>query len=140
MDGRVAVIGGGLVGCETAEFIADSSHEVIIIEALDEIARDAERLHRRFLIKRLEKKCLRIITKATLKEIRENCVLIGKNNEEVKIENVNSIVLALGYESNNKIEFSSNDRNIFVYDIGDYKKPRNILNAIHEGFRLANSL
>lgn len=140
INSRVVVIGGGFVGCETADFISDHGYEVIIIEALDEIARGMERLHKSFVLKRLENKCVRVVTKAIVKEIKENCILIKKNNKEIKLENVNSIVLALGYESNDKIGFLSNNRNIAVYKIGDYKKPDNILNAIHEGFRLANIL
>ena len=41
---KVAVIGGGLVGCEVADFLAEKGHEVTIIEMLPQIGTDIGRL------------------------------------------------------------------------------------------------
>ena len=43
---HVAILGGGLIGCETALFLAKAGHEVTIVEMLDEIAPEANWMHK----------------------------------------------------------------------------------------------
>ena len=53
---RVIVLGGGLVGCETAEFLAEKGHEVTVLELRDSLAPDLETRARRLLLPRLEQR------------------------------------------------------------------------------------
>ena len=48
--GRVAVVGGGLVGCETAEFLAQKGNQVILLEGEDELAPDQSNTLRQELV------------------------------------------------------------------------------------------
>ncbi|MBR5260798.1 MAG: FAD-dependent oxidoreductase, partial [Oscillospiraceae bacterium] len=53
---RVAVLGGGLVGCETGLHIAQKGHEVTIVEMRERVAPDANPRHRPLLMKELEQR------------------------------------------------------------------------------------
>lgn len=77
---RVIVIGGGLVGCETAEFLAKKGKEVILIEVLGEIAPQALGDNRKFLLGKLNRLRVEIRANTVAKKITEEgvfCVTRG---------------------------------------------------------------
>ena len=51
---KVLVVGGGMVGAETADFLAEQGHEVAIIEMRDAIGPDVIHEHRIFLMEAFE--------------------------------------------------------------------------------------
>lgn len=59
---RVLIIGGGMVGSETADLLSEHGHEVTIVEMLPEIGRDVQEAVRYFLFKRLEEKRVTVYT------------------------------------------------------------------------------
>ena len=63
---KIAVIGGGLVGCEVADFLAEKGHEVTIIEMLPQIGTDIGPVVGPILFARLEKNNVKVITGAKL--------------------------------------------------------------------------
>ncbi|MEX0973892.1 MAG: FAD-dependent oxidoreductase [Bacillota bacterium] len=73
---RVAVIGGGLVGCETAEYLAERGHQVTIVEMLPKIAADVGPLVGALLLDRLAKYDVQIVTGAKLSSIRDHEVVV----------------------------------------------------------------
>lgn len=131
VKGKVVVIGGGSVGTETAEYLAEKGKEVIVIEMLDEVATDLPVIARQLHLIALEEKNVRIITGATVQEITDTAITASKQGEKLDIP-ADSVILALGYQSDtclrDKLE------GLRVVRVGDCVKPRNILNAIREGF------
>jgi 2-enoate reductase len=71
---EVVIVGGGSIGCETAEFLVQDGKRVTILEMLEKAAADAPYLHWLGLMKELEKsvrletrvKCIRITEKGVL--------------------------------------------------------------------------
>jgi len=137
---NVIIIGGGMVGCETADFLADPGDNLItgrtnvtIIEMLRDIALDMSPEARYVLLERLHAKKVEIITSATIKEIIDDKVVIIKNGEEMIIHGKNSIVLAMGATSVDELINKIKDKVAEVYVVGDAKKPRKGLEAVAEG-------
>lgn len=131
---RVAVIGGGMIGGETANHLAHLGREVTILEMLPEIARDVSPAARDFLKKDLAAKNVIIRSSTRVKEVLPDGLLIEKNNKEEKIGPFDAIVLALGSESVDMLKTILKDKFPRLIIIGDAVKPRHALEAIAEGY------
>ncbi|MEM3715368.1 MAG: FAD-dependent oxidoreductase, partial [Nitrososphaeria archaeon] len=137
---NVVVAGGGSVGCETAEYLAEQGKRVTIIEMLDEIAEDMPYSSKIILKKKLSECQVNVILGHELKEITENSVVTVNKKGECEIIECDTVVLALGSLPNSSV--ISAFKHIFpkTYAIGDCLKPRRLLEAIHDGYRVAFSL
>lgn len=137
---RIVVAGGGLVGCETALFLAQQGKKVVVVEMMDEAATELNMISRTLLLELLEKNDVEIKTGVKVEEILEDGVMvIDKFLNRVKIE-ANSIVLALGFRSRIDVVKSLEELAPEVYTIGDCVTPRKLINAIHEAFNVAVEL
>lgn len=137
---NVVVVGGGLVGCETAEFMAATGASVMIVEMLDDIAADMGLLDKALLLMRLEEMGVTIITGGTVTAFRENGVVMEKAGKEETINGVDTIVLALGYKADVTMQPLLEKKGIPYHMIGDCAGPRKIVEAIYEGFLNAYQL
>lgn len=132
---RVVVIGGGLVGAETADFLAHHGKEVSIIEMMDEIMRDGEPTPRAMLIDRLAKNGVNIYTETQVTAIESDAVVAERGGESVRLEGINTVIIAIGVRANKTLEESLVDKfsgELFV--VGDAKKAKNGYLGIQEGF------
>ena len=73
---QVVIIGGGLVGCETAEFLADKGKTITIIEMLDEIALGVGSSIKVGLLNRLKVKGVTMVISTQCRQINEGGVVI----------------------------------------------------------------
>jgi len=133
---NVIVCGGGLVGCETAHFLSEDN-SVTIIEMLDDIAPGTETLSRKVLLQELKENKVRILVKHKIEKV-EGHKLIVEDLEEgnCKTFEFDELVFALGNEPYIPFKFEG----VPSYVIGDAKKVRRIIDAIHEGFNIAIKL
>jgi len=131
VEGRVIVVGGGMVGCETADFLAERGKEVMVVEMLPEIATDMERNTRKLLLKRLDELGVKILPNMKVEEITDKGV---KTTEQLL--RADSVVIALGSVPNAKLAEDLRGSNLELFTIGDCAKPRKLWEAIHEGCRV----
>jgi NADH dehydrogenase FAD-containing subunit len=124
-----------LVGCDTAEFLADQGKKVVLVEMLDDIALDEEPRTRVLLLERLEYLKVDIRVGCKIHAVNGVNVLadVGGKGETIPAE---SVVLATGYEANNALELSLRKQGYKVKTIGDCWAPSNIKEAIHQGFHV----
>lgn len=129
LDGRVApgknvlMVGGGMTGVETADFLGEHNRKVTILEMRDEIALEEEMIPKAFLMPRLSEHGIQAITGAKVKEFTEDGVIYTKDGEEMKIGGFDTIALAMGMKTNNPLEEALKDYKGKVLVIGDAKKP-----------------
>jgi NADH dehydrogenase FAD-containing subunit len=143
----VVVVGGGKVGSETADFLAERGdfnfvqrREVTIVEMLPDIASDMYAATRYFLMGRLRADDVNMITSATVKEILDDGVVFTRNGVEETIRGIDNVVLALGAKSVDELSQGIKDKVAEVYVIGDAKEPRRALEAIAEGAEIARAI
>ncbi len=137
---NVFMVGGGMVGCETAEFLADKGAKVTIIEMLGRVATDMGLLARALLMERMKKKGIKIFTKKRVKEINPGGLTLEDDGHIESIDHVDTIVLAVGYRSDRDLQKIIEEKGIPFYRIGDCSEPRDMKEAIHEGFLRACEL
>ncbi len=94
---KVVVIGGGLVGCETAVHMADDGHDVTILEMLPEPAVDAGHFHRIALLEELKKCHLKVCHRCT-RITEEGVYSVDGNGKEVFFP-ADTVIMAAGMRS-----------------------------------------
>lgn len=120
---RVLVIGGGMTGVETADYMAEHGKAVTIVEMRPDIALDEAAAPRFFLIPRLKEHGVNWEVNATVKEILPDGVIYEKAGEEHRLSGYDTIVLALGVRSCNPLEETVKAMGKEVFVIGDANKP-----------------
>ena len=136
----VLVIGGGLVGCETADYLAGQGKKVTIVEMLKSTAKDIGPAARFFLRKRLKENQVTIMTRTTVKSIADDGVSLETPEGEKKIGPFDIIVLAIGATSIRDLEEKARSIVPEVYVIGDAAKPGKILAVVEQGAEIALKL
>ena len=137
---KVVVLGGNMVGCEVADWLGFHRKDVTIIEMMEEVALDVDGFHKPFLMDRLAQWGVKIITHARVKKITDNGVVVDRDGQEETIGGADSIVLALGTKSVNKLAEQLKGKVSEVHVIGDAKEPRKAMDAIHEGAKVARAI
>ena len=138
---HVAIIGGGLVGCETAAYLAQEDRRVIILEMLGELAPDQSPSLRGELLRRLhENPAVEIRTSTEVVSIGEHSITLRSNGQESAIEDLDTIVIAAGAQPYNPLEGILKPLMNEVYAVGDCDRPRKAAEAIHEAFHVAYRL
>jgi 2,4-dienoyl-CoA reductase-like NADH-dependent reductase (Old Yellow Enzyme family)/thioredoxin reductase len=134
---KVLIIGGGGIGAEVADFLSENGKEVTLVEMLDEIATDLVFNIKHYLVKRLEEKGVTILTSTKVKELGKGYALVEDGSGSRKIGGFDTIVLALGSISDNRIAARLEGKVPELYVIGDALQPREALEAVYEGEEIA---
>lgn len=133
------VIGGGMVGVETAEFCRDYCERVAVVEMKEEIATDLYMTVRADLLNRFKKAGIEIYTNTKVVRIEGNNVYAEQNGQELVFEGFDNIIFAVGSKPHVPFEDVENLAEE-VYVIGDAKEARSALEAIYEGARVGMSI
>ena len=139
--GTVAVIGGGMVGCETAEYLAARGCKVSVIEMMDKIAAGESTTILPTLLENYKTYGVEQYPSHKVKEFRMDAVVCeNKDGAEVTIP-CDYIVLAMGARSNEFDAAALEAASIPMYSIGDAAgKAADISNAIRTGYDTACQL
>ena len=137
---KAVVIGGGMIGCEIADYLAEKGQEVAIIEILPELAMDAFFPIRKILLKRLEERRVQFFTKVREERITTGGVEIVEASGERRLIQADKIIVAAGSTPNTALSRSFSKKGVEFYAIGDCKESRKILEAIHEAYSVAMNL
>ncbi len=132
-EGKSVVIGGGVVGMETADLLLEQGNDVTVIEMLPALMKDLngfQRMHFDLLIIPKLSDCL-VETKVT--EICGDKVKTDKGT----IEGVQSVILAAGYKPVNGLADELRDSIPEICTVGDAVKPAKIFDATHQAFAAA---
>ncbi len=132
VGGRVVVAGGGMIGTETADYLATYGKSVTIVEMLPEVAMEEEPSRKVFLMESLTKRGVNILVDTKIKSISERGVVLENKTNEKTVE-ADSVVIALGMNSVNELADELQGKTK-IEVIGDAKTVRNALYAVREGY------
>lgn len=130
---KCAVLGGGLVGLETAVHLGWLGRDVTIFEMMDKIAADVEGGVLPSLLELVERYRIKVVTGAKVIDIDEGTVTIeicGKKERH----NFDTVAMAFGMKSENQLATELHDIVENVILVGDALTPRKALEATREGF------
>lgn len=137
---NVVVIGGGLVGCESALDLDNKGHNVTIVEALDQIlAAPMARNSLQGLKDALRESTVTCLTSTKLAEVLEGGVKVEGPDGEAEIP-CDNVILAVGYKSDQSLKQALSGKPYAVFTVGDYNGPRKIVGATAEGMQVVRNL
>jgi len=137
---RIVVIGGGLVGCETADYLSQQGKDVTIIEMLPRIARDLNATSRYYLLRELKENKVKILTSSTVRAIDDEGILINSEKGEHKLGPIDTVVLATGAKPQNTLEALAKGLVSEIYTIGDASCPGKVLAAIQNAAEVCRKI
>lgn len=138
---KVLVVGGGMVGAETAAFLGEQHHDVTVIEMRDAVAADVISEHRVFLMKDFAAYNIGCVTGAKVARFFEGGVAyMDTDGSEKVMDGFDSVVLAMGARNHDPV--SEEIRKIVpeTFVIGDAARARKALDATKEAFDVVASL
>lgn len=139
----VVVIGGGLVGCEAALWLAKQGKKVTIVEALPDIlkaGRPIPHMNRIMLIDLLKFHKVKAITNTSLLAVTaEGVALIDKHFRQTSLK-ADTVVISVGYKPDKRLYSELSCKIPELYNIGDSREAANIMNAIWDGYEVARNI
>jgi 2-enoate reductase len=139
IEGRVAVIGGGTVGCEVATFLAEKGAQATIIEMLPYVAQGIPRLLGKMIKETMKGLGVHTITSSRVDEIKDKAVIYEQGDRKASLP-VDWVVLAVGASPRDDLVKAFKGICQETYVIGDCLEPRRALEAIYEGAKVAHQL
>lgn len=130
---KTVVIGGGLVGAETADMLGAQCEQVSIVEMLPQIMKDGEPSPARYMKERFEKNHVAIHTSTRVKEIGDHAVIGEKDGQELRIE-ADTVVIAVGVRTDRSLLDSLDGISCKTVLAGDANGVKNGYLGIREGF------
>lgn len=136
---KVLVAGGGMIGCEAAEFLAERGHEVTIVEMKSVIGEDVTPENRCYMLKNFEKNHVQLYSDTKILQFYPDGVsCMCSDSKQLSLRDFDSIVLAMGTRSNDKLKESISKLAPQVYVIGEAKhSPGNAMNATSDARTIA---
>ncbi len=137
---KVLVIGGGLIGCETALWLARQGKKVTVIEILSEPLKAGiavQHMNRLMLLDLLKFHKVAMLTNTSLLEFKDKEVLLTGGKERISAD---TVVLAVGLEPEQGLYESLHGRVPNLYVIGDSRKAQNIMNSVWDGYEVGRMI
>ena len=163
LGARVAIIGGGAVGLETAvlaakigtltpqqleflmfhraetderlhELLVTGSKQVTVFEMLPKVGQDVGKTSRWVLLGELQERQVRVLTKAKVEAIEPDHTLVYTLNGEPKRETFDTVILAVGSKPTQKLSKQLTEAGLPFKAVGDTNSPRKVIDAVHEGY------
>lgn len=134
---KVAVVGGGAVGLDVMEYFTEKGADVTMIEMLPIIGNGLDPITKCDTAAKMKKYNVRQMTKTALQEVCDDKFIV--KNPEGEIENVDFDYgfICLGMRAHTPVlkdlEEAFADTNVEVYNIGDSKRARRIIEGTTEG-------
>lgn len=139
---KVAVIGGGLVGCEIAIWLRQQGKEVVLVEMMEQILSvvfisHANKMMLEDMIKYYD---VDVRTATCVEKVTDNGIQARDKDGNLEEIPANTVIIAVGYLPELELYNKIKDRNEKIHVIGDASKVRNIMSAIWDGYEVGRTL
>ena len=136
----VVVVGGGMVGLETAELLAVQGKKVHVVEMLPEAGKDMEPFSKIFVLERFNEMGVEVSTSCMVNRISPGVVEAINSGWRRCMFPADTVVIAVGSCANDPLSATLQELDAEVYTVGDCSEPSRILEAIRDATRVAHSI
>ena len=137
---NVVVIGGGSIGCETAEFLAKQGKKVTIIEMTDTFAGNTGKTAQTILIGHLKGNGVKLLPESRVEKITETEVIYKAKDGKTNPLKADTVVVAIGNRPDTSLYDSLKDEVKEIYNIGDSNGGGIIPSAVYDGYTVGNKI
>ena len=135
---RVVVIGGELVGCETAEYLAERGCVVTVTRRGPEMATRIGPTLRQFFLERLQRKGVILMPGVRYVEARPGSLVVETADGNTRVLEADTLVLAVGSVANTSLADELAGQVAEIHTVGDCREPRAIVDAVREGYDIGS--
>ncbi|HSB69737.1 MAG TPA: FAD-dependent oxidoreductase [Candidatus Methylomirabilis sp.] len=136
---RVAIIGGGLTGVASAEYLLRRNHEVFLVEMLDRILADGNVVEQRTLTQELGERGVLILVETKAEAVTARGVMLSRLGER-ELAPADSVVVAVGVRPDRELLTQLDVDRVQVHVIGDAQSPGRIMQALLDGAMLGRQI
>ena len=137
---NVVVIGGGSIGCETAEFLAKQGKKVSIIEMTDTFAGNTGKTAQTILLGHLRGNGVKLLPESRVEKVTATEVFFKSKDGRTNSVKADTVVLAIGNRPDTSLYDSLKDEVKEIYNIGDSNSGGIIPNAVYDGYIVGNKI
>ena len=144
---KIVIIGGGSVGCETADYLAPlindlfpRNRDVTILEMANGVMMNESGPGRSLLVRRMMQKGIKIITSAKVESVTETEINYTLDGVTHTIKDADTLIFAAGYKKNPAVEEMLEESGLHYHMIGDAHEIGNIKTAITEAYNVTKDL
>ena len=128
----VTIIGGGMVGIETADLLVTRGCRVTVIELQAVVAREMARNNRAEVLVRLEEHQVRILAEAAIEKVVDGQFVLKRHGEEIRVDPGDAVIVAIGPEPNRDVVPVIEASGVPYVLVGDCNQPGDFLTAIRD--------
>ncbi|MHA1785312.1 MAG: oxidoreductase [Candidatus Helarchaeota archaeon] len=134
---NIAIIGGGMVGLEVAEYLSEKKKKVTVVEMLKKLGANVQEMVANVVIPLVyENENITTYLKTKIEEVKDGKLIGTQKNKPISIE-FDDLVIATGVKPNNELEEEIKSKVPKFKKIGDCKKTRKIVDAVKDGYKIA---
>lgn len=144
---KIVIIGGGSVGCETADYLAPIVHDlfprnrdITILEMGNGVMLSESGPGRSLLVQRMMKKGIQMICNAQVTQVDHDKIYYTKDHQTYSIDDADTLVFAVGYHVDSTNEEMLKEAHATYHLIGDANKVGNIKDAISQAYEVAKNI
>lgn len=139
---NVLVAGGGMVGCEVADLLAELGHHVTVAEFRGALAADMVAEHRKVVMESFAEHGVHQVPNAKICRFYPDGVRYEdvETGQQVELRGFDSVVLAMGYVACDELSGELAEKGVPVHVIGDAARARRAIDALREAYEVAVSL
>jgi 2-enoate reductase len=141
-DDETVIIGGGLVGCELALWLADKGKTTTLVEIAPKILAETGPLchaNSAMLKELMEYKSVKVMTSSTVEYRAEGGYMVKTGDKETFVK-ADSAILAIGYDSERRLYDKVRNKVPEAYLFGDARRVQNIMYAIWDAYEVARAI
>ena len=136
---KIIVLGGGMTGLITADFLADQKKQVVVLNRKKSFAEEMASNDRYYLRERLKKGNVSLYKNVSVKQFTDDGVVFKANGENITLTGFESVVISEKHSSIREAKKLERKTKIPFYLIGDAKSPRHLMYCISEADEIARS-
>lgn len=136
----VVIIGGGSIGCETAEYLAVKGKKVTVIEMRDTLAENTGKTAQTILLGHLKGQGVKLLTGSRVEKIMNDSVIYKNKSGVTFTEKADTVVVAVGDSPETTLFDELKGKIDEIYNIGDSNGGGIIPNAVYEGYTVGNKI
>lgn len=137
---NVTILGGGLVGCELAEFLVAKGHQVTVVEEREGLVLDMEERSRTLFRERLGQMGVVSHVSAKAVSVTSDSVEMETPEGTRRLENYGTLVVAAGYKADSSLRRELVSSGFSVIEVGDCVTPGNLMDTVSQAFEVLRLL
>lgn len=133
---KVVIIGSGLAACETAYVLWQQGKQVTILARGSDILKKTSVVYRHAAVAKIKSTGVKTMTNIRVTAVEEQGAVLSDGT----LLPADSVVLAIGLQSDHHLLDMADGDTPEIYTIGDYREPRKIFDAVNEAYHIAKDI